>query len=673
MSAIAKDIQSNPTLGRCKKYLKDDLISAARYLKVSSTGTKDDICNAIIASFSKREIGEAKVAIEENVKQATHQASNATSCMNYKVPQLRAFLASLHKPVGKMLKADMCAYLDDQARKGLFRFPSDEAKAEAKAEEKKEARAVVRAEAREEEHKQPREFDCDKFTSVQLKEMLQNIGMSGISKLTTKDARCKALKAHYKGAKAPIEAREAREARVERAEREEKREEKKVSEEIEEKRPLQAIIPTRMNELLTKSALRSQVAQLTYVQAVLANLPRCASVLNSLKQGYSFETAMQHVLNDLARVPTYQQNRADDVAQQQFMQCFVRDMFTRATDQYYRDGTNTFSILNNDIKKYLRLQQIGEESKNGVAFLSYVRTAPNSPPIAVTKLMIDPNSSEEYMDQLHELAIGFALNTLRSTIPNFTYTYGGYYCNALQATDGPKCDSRREKDMILLSMQEYIKGGVDAEGFLVQLKTKSKDEQKRHIYNHLCQVAHALYIAEKQYKFVHLDLHAQNILIVRTPSPVNMTLRSDKYNIELRGVEYVPYIIDYGMSVMKVNGKIFHNLQRAEPTDDNYMTVIGFYDDYYYPSFDIYRYLVDFLVDVGYEVSTSLFSELRTRYLDFFVREINRVKPKNYTQFLNGLRSSLRPMSENHRVMYGYIMDKNIWKKDCGDWLASLH
>ncbi len=150
---------------------------------------------------------------------------------------------------------------------------------------------------------------------------------------------------------------------------------------------------------------------------------------------------------------------------------------------------------------------------------------------------------------LHELTIGLYLNSLRSIIPNFMFTFGGFECSPAFITDS-KIDAwcNNQSNLVGYLILEKIHPSIS---FYEYSKTCSFEQ----LLDKFFQVLNALNIANKLQKFTHNDLHAGNILIRKLPqiSYIPYSSEVDEDILKLSEIEYIETdgistIIDYGRS-----------------------------------------------------------------------------------------------------------------------------
>lgn len=142
----------------------------------------------------------------------------------------------------------------------------------------------------------------------------------------------------------------------------------------------------------------------------------------------------------------------------------------------------------------------------------------------------------DYRDRVTlEGAIGFQLNKLRGTVPNFVF----FYKNSLE-------DS--------YNLLELIEGVT-----FTSIMSSSKQ-----FFHYYLQILLALYAAQKQCKFTHSDLHPNNI-IMRPTGKLYFKYQFEGRTLTLKCNGYVPTILDFGMSSVDISkvrygpGKEFRN------------------------------------------------------------------------------------------------------------------
>jgi hypothetical protein len=438
------------------------------------------------------------------------------------------------------------------------------------------------------------------------------------------------------------------------------------------------------------------------------------SIKESLKKFSSFQNNIDSIISynrtcpsvDIDRAietidkdqdaPELVTNRLDDEKNQTLIECTIKSIFDKVAHKSKHN--DTFKVLTAQLKEYFSIQKLTTDSAYGSTFFVYPKSNSQKTfsvdnlkkagrsPISIMKLVQNygdaQSLSTEYSEILHEVAIGFCLNSLRSFVPTFAYTYNGFICDILQKTEAVSCKNTSEKFSTVISFQEYVDGKPFA---------GSTVKDTIHIF---LQVAHALYLAEKEFKYVHFDLHGGNVLIKKLTTPITIELKSDKYNIKLSKVSFVPYIIDYGMSALvKPDGTFLGNLKIREPGYE-YITVLGCCESsYYVPSYDIYRFVThtfNFKKPDFIALSKACFAVFKTPisnimssskltvreremygYYQYFLDTPNlpNFQYDTFEEFMNDHSNMLRFSTIN----WGHADAAELFRAvDCGDWIVAF-
>ncbi len=201
------------------------------------------------------------------------------------------------------------------------------------------------------------------------------------------------------------------------------------------------------------------------------------------------------------------------------------------------------------------------KSKEGIVSkidlrLNSLRNQPIIQNFAIMKLQ-QPRAFEDE-NLIHEIAVGLILNNLRDYLPCFMYTYGGIFCGypkeyRMKANIyNDLCSNNDEAHSIVIS--EYIPGNLTMFEFIRDTITYSQEDKVKA----LILIAFSLDEANRRYKFVHGDLHSNNIMIRELLSEKSFTFpyRDDilgNKNITIT-TKYVPIIIDYGRTFINYEG-----------------------------------------------------------------------------------------------------------------------
>ena len=350
-------------------------------------------------------------------------------------------------------------------------------------------------------------------------------------------------------------------------------------------------------------------------------LPNCQTAYGASGEQYSME--MTKLKNILTRCfsSTNIFSPTKDYQDQVYLECFVRDVLDCVRDSRF-DNSEKVQIITEDMKKWFSFTKLNTKSKFGSVYKTYLRED-KSKPFAITKLA-QQFGSKGSAENYHELAIGYVLNQLRREIPYFSYTYGGFLCDGKQSRDDLTCNPNSTGNQITtVTMQECVPviEGTYIYELINSSKKVSAKKLKQIFLDVMIQVAHALATAQKACKFMHYDLHAQNVVIRKT-SPKNIKCKGDGYDVELKDVEYVPVIIDYGKSALTYRAGSKDIFVSPGDVDDKPKVLEELANDpkgYFLPAYDIYRFFLDTFDDMAdrIEKNDEVRSEFRECLLAF--------------------------------------------------------
>src|SRR5699024_1716601 len=132
----------------------------------------------------------------------------------------------------------------------------------------------------------------------------------------------------------------------------------------------------------------------------------------------------------------------------------------------------------------------------------------------------------------------------------FAYVLGIFECSSPHVLNEKVISfcQNNKRNVVNYIIYEKINGIVLSE-FIID-----KDEEV--ILNILTQLILALGVAYEKYEFTHYDLHSNNIIVRELDEEVEI-----KYTIEGKDyfvvTKYIPTIIDYGRSFIRVDGNPF--------------------------------------------------------------------------------------------------------------------
>ena len=260
-------------------------------------------------------------------------------------------------------------------------------------------------------------------------------------------------------------------------------------------------------------------------------------------------------------------------------------------------------------------------------------------------------TSTDTKNLLHELFVGFQLNTLRNFIPNFAYVYGGFDCNYPKPIKKPKVpgmatiqdenklrgwcwNADGKMNMISTILYENIAPSKTLKDFLLGGATF---DQWLNLY---LQILFALRLAYDKLEFSHNDMHLNNIL-VRTIKGTSSS--NPNYYIPYstnRGTEYllttkIATIIDYGFVHVKVGNEHFgvYNVRhfgvdpdKGRPIADAYRLLMSTFE--FYGLYQKYDEFVKMKPLLKYFWSSFEDSEVEN-FLDMNFRKLKMALPES--------------------------------------------
>lgn len=188
------------------------------------------------------------------------------------------------------------------------------------------------------------------------------------------------------------------------------------------------------------------------------------------------------------------------------------------------------------------LQQIGAESVEGYAMTGNLKDASS---LYVLKAPRPP------ANLLHEYFIGLQLNTLRSLVPNFMYTYGGFECSPPIVGEDKNVNAwcNNELRNVQYILYENIQPSISMHKY-VETCTFTQFLDK------YLQIMYASQVAYEVLEFMHADLHDDNVLLRTIPTtngkPLYIPYRTERGKTEYLKSDAISTVIDYGFSHVKV-------------------------------------------------------------------------------------------------------------------------
>ena len=253
--------------------------------------------------------------------------------------------------------------------------------------------------------------------------------------------------------------------------------------------------------------------------------------------------------------------------------------------------------------------RISDNTSGGIIYQTFV-----SPKIPII-LKCGKDDDFDSNNLLHEFIVGSFLNKIRNQTPSFCYIYFGFLCTSFEKDFEHMCkvipinmfhpdeNKDEENDFVLTT----IIGMEQCRGVSLQRFCETNNNNVVVLAQVFVQLLVALQLAYKEYKFIHGDFHASNIIVVDLGQIE--TIRFGKYQLKSR---YIPQIINFGRSTIDCG---FGVLTPFSQNFTNHLQTsfieyqVSKEGQNKYTSFDILRCLTSLKLD-SYEFIKILFKPL---------------------------------------------------------------
>ena len=173
-------------------------------------------------------------------------------------------------------------------------------------------------------------------------------------------------------------------------------------------------------------------------------------------------------------------------------------------------------------------------------------------------------NSDDYNGIIREYFICVtSINKLRYIIPNFVYTFGAFMCpfSKNKLNDGDDGDV----DSVPFLVFERIPGDTMQK----MLKTNKIDFSQ--YLGMFIQILLALEVAQRTIGFTHFDFHDENLMCRTIKDKCNYVVPLDNNMYEVTATEYLPVIIDFGLSTVRYNDVTLGSYEFPEYGMKHYM------------------------------------------------------------------------------------------------------
>jgi hypothetical protein len=216
-----------------------------------------------------------------------------------------------------------------------------------------------------------------------------------------------------------------------------------------------------------------------------------------------------------------------------------------------------------------KLEKIDIDSSSGFVYFSDI--------LSNVKVIIKlPQEVEtDYDEMIREYFIGIkSINKLRYIIPNFVYTFGAFIC---PMKEGILCKDTYKEDSNKIPFVVY----ENIPGDNMQKMLSNNKLTFSQYLGLFIQVLLALEVAQRTISFCHFDFHTGNLMCRDIKDECKYNVPLDNMIYEVRAKEYLPVIIDFGLSSVKHKGNIIGSYTFPEYGMMHYML----------PGVDMYKFL----------------------------------------------------------------------------------
>lgn len=296
-------------------------------------------------------------------------------------------------------------------------------------------------------------------------------------------------------------------------------------------------------------------AQVEYINKNLTNISSC-TVLDKLPK--DIDQISTPIVKDVLT------NNFKNGADMNAVVCMFDNLFL-STAKSKQHGLFHLSV---HVTKWVKkLEKIDIDSSAGFIYFSDI--------LSDIKVIIKlPQDSEsDYYDMIREYFIGVTeINKLRYTLPNFVYTFGAFIC---PLDKGVLCKGEDDSKTIPFVVFENIPG---------ENMQKMLEDEKLDFHQYLgmfIQVLLALEVAQRTVGFCHFDLHTGNLMCRTIRDECKYSVPLDNMVYEVTAKEYLPVIVDFGLSTVKHNGNVVGSYTFPEHGMMHYML----------PGVDMFKFL----------------------------------------------------------------------------------
>lgn len=163
-------------------------------------------------------------------------------------------------------------------------------------------------------------------------------------------------------------------------------------------------------------------------------------------------------------------------------------------------------------------------------------------------------------DLTHETTVGFlALNPLRKVTPHFMQTYTSFFCSPPVGNSSEAWCTHSGQQVRYLVVENIVNG--------ISLRKFIETASPERVFLVLLMIYNALLVAQRTCKFIHNDLHYENVMVQTHSTPQVVPYYNESKKPLWLSTFDVPKIIDFGYAAFMHDGEWLHafNYQYKNP------------------------------------------------------------------------------------------------------------
>ena len=297
--------------------------------------------------------------------------------------------------------------------------------------------------------------------------------------------------------------------------------------------------------------------QIEYINKNLTNLTLCTLLDNNNNLKKDIDQISTPIVKDIL------ENNFNNGQYMNAVLCMFDNLFL-STSKSKQQGIFHLSV---DITKWVKnLKKLDVDSTSGYVYFSDI--------LSDIKVIIKlPKYSYDYNEMIREYFIGISeINKLRYMVPNFVYTFGSFIC---PIDNDSLCKGNDNSDSLPFVVFENIPGEN-----MQKMLQKNKLTFPQYL-GMFIQILLALEVSQREISFTHFDFHTANLMCRTIKDSYKYKVPLDNTLYEVTANEYIPVIIDFGLSTVKKDETVIGSYTFPEHGMMNFML----------PGVDMFKFL----------------------------------------------------------------------------------